>query len=1104
MKLVTLNVAAFVTAAKREALRAFLADNQVYIALLQEVALPAFNLPGYDEVVNTGEQRRGTAVLARRELSMTPVVLLASGRGVSVQIADLRVVNLYAPAGSRFRSERALFYAEEVTPLLAAAGNSLLVGGDFNCVVRACDTTGAPNDCPQLSALLRGLNLTDAWTSLCSERGHTYSTRSMSSRLDRVYVAPDLASRLGSADVMPVSFSDHHAVLLSLAGAPAAKTPRPPAAWVLDRTILADENFKECFTREWQLWRSQRAGYPSAVQWWLRLVKPALRGLAAQYTKEKRRQQSELLSYLHATMHEVCSKQQRSPADLDILKDVKKAISEVHADRLQGVSIRAKLNNNVTDEPVSIHHVVKGKQRSKQQQLRVLETSAGEVLDAQDSIAAHLLDVFAAKFSAPTGPAPPPSALAHVERTVTAEDNEALTEDISEAELLAAVMASPKGKSPGPDGIVAELYRDMYDVIKDGLLEVVQEMWADCYVPEEMLRGVVVLIPKKDGGRSIKGLRPLTLLNCDVKILSRILTVRLARLSDKLLHPSQVRPGGLRNMAAALCDLRDVISYLHHYKYPGCILTIDLAAAFDSVRHDYLFQVLSQRGVAPGFTRVLQQLFANATAALRVNGTMTASFPIRRGVPQGGPPSALLFSVVLAPLVAAIHCRLQGARLSSSVLAVSAYADDMFAVLRTPNEAQAVREELDSFGAVSGLLPNHNKCGALPVATWDSSVDIGWAYAESVVVLGLTFGKTVAACSQLTWTRVLASVRGVLIDSSNRNLTLSQRVWFAATFGLSRAWHAAQVLPLSREAEKGLVSSLGRFIWRGSLFRVAMEVTTRPRSLGGLALPSVKLKSCALLTGRWHTMRELEPDGFTGEWVELLETLFPVGNPPNTAAVWAAAPHYQAYLTTGAYGCLRPGVTTCKALCRDVYERLLAADLAHRLPPRVARNWPATNWAQVWANVNSKALPQHVRDTWYECVHDIVPTRALLHARKVDRTLTSPDCQHCTVPDTLQHRLTECGDADAIWGWLQRLLKQLLGRDVEPDCLLRPDFRAGTRRQQAAAVWATGTMVAYLVGAEQAIAYKFIAHIKALKQNILESKKRWPGALVEGLTMFVK
>jgi hypothetical protein len=251
-------------------------------------------------------------------------------------------------------------------------------------------------------------------------------------------------------------------------------------------------------------------------------------------------------------------------------------------------------------------------------------------------------------------------------------------------------------------------------------------------------------------------------------------------------------------------------------------------------------------------------------------------------------------------------------------------------------------------------------------------------------------------------------------------------------------------------------------------------------------------------------MRELDPDGFTGEWVEYLETCFPVGNPPNTAAVWAAAPHYQAYLTTGSYGCLPPDVTSCKELCREVYRRLCAADLAHRLPPRVARKWPTTNWKQVWANVNSRALPQHARDTWYQCVHDIVPTRALVHARKVDSMLTSPDCQHCAVPDTMLHRLTECGDADAIWGWLQRLLKQLLDRDVKPECLLRPDFRAATARQQAAALWATGTMVAYLAGGEQAVAYKFISEIKRLKEGVLKCKGRWPGALVEGLQLFIK
>lgn len=31
------------------------------------------------------------------------------------------------------------------------------------------------------------------------------------------------------------------------------------------------------------------------------------------------------------------------------------------------------------------------------------------------------------------------------------------------------------------------------------------------------------------------------------------------------------------------------------------------------------------------------------------------------------------------------------------------------------------------------------------------------------------------------------------------------------------------------------------------------------------------------------------------EWMELQKTLFPVGNTPNTDAVWAAGPHYTMY-----------------------------------------------------------------------------------------------------------------------------------------------------------------------------------------------------------------
>lgn len=1071
--------------------------------MLQEVALPAFNLPGYDEAVNCGLHRRGTAILARESLKMSAPLLLPSGRAVSVKIGNLTVINVYAPAGTRLKAERARFYAEEITPLLAAAGDNFIIGGDLNCTLRSQDTTGHPNDCPQLSAIVSGFSLTDVWPTLRPDPGHTYFNSSMSSRLDRLYVTRCLSDKLVKADIIPVSFSDHLALACSLRAGRAepATTRRTPKTWTLDASILSDAEFKESFAREWQLWASERACFSSAIDWWLRLVKPAIRRLAAEQTKRKRKDQNNLLDFLQGAMQGLYSKTSRSAANMETLKDIKKSINEVHADRLQGVAVRAKLHGNIADEPVSMYHVLKGRQRSRQQHIKTLRKDDGEILDGQDCIADHMLEVFTAKFRAPEGSTPPSSALVHLERTVTDVDNDSLTQDITEAELLAAIMSSPKGKSSGEDGLVAELYREMFPVMKADLLEVMRELWKCDAIPAEFLRGVVVFIPKKGGGDTVKGLRPLTMLNADMKIYSRILTVRLARLSDKLLHPSQVRPGGLRNMAASLCDLRDAISYLDHFQYAGCILTVDLAAAFDCVRHDYMFQVLNQRGVAPRFVQALQQLMTNATVQLRINGVMTASIPVKRSVPQGGPPSALLFAVVLAPLVTAIHRRLQGVGIADSKLRTSAYADDLYIVLRTPRDAQAVREELEDYGAVSGLHANHSKCAALPLGAWDTTKDIGWVYATEVKVLGLHFGNTVSASSKLTWNRVLQSVRGILIDSGNRNLSLSQRVWYASVYALSKLWHAAQVLPLDDDVRKKLNTAVAAFIWRGFLYRVPMEVIVRSRAQGGLGFPNLKLKCTSMLTGRWHTMRVLDPDGFSGEWAETVEMMVPVGNPPNVGAVWAAAPHYKEYLAAAAYGSLPGGLLDCKTLTKVVYDSLLSADLTHRAPPRVVRYAPGSNWIQVWANIASRVLTERVRDEWFACVHDIVPTKALMHARNMEN---NPNCGRCGVPDNLVHRLSECGDADGIWNWLQRLLRVLLKRDVDVGVLLRPDFKAGSAQKQATAVWICGQTVAYLAGGRKVLAHAFVAHIKREKELVLKSHWRWPKHLVEGLKTSIK
>jgi endonuclease/exonuclease/phosphatase family metal-dependent hydrolase len=721
MLVLTVNLCAASSAAKLAALRSFLLHTKVDIALLQEVSVASFGFPEFQEVVNIGEGRRGTAVLAKHHLALTSSSMLPCGRGTAVKVGNTTYICVYAPSVSRLRADRARFFAETITPLLAGANGEIVLAGDFNCTNSPSETTGVVNKCRQLTDLTSQLHLTDVWPTLRAELGHTFFTVSVSSRLDRIYASPATCRAARCIETSAVSFSDHMAVICKFdqeAPPRTEPTSRARASWTLDISILHDEDFQEYFKQQWRLWTSRRPSFKHAVDWWLRIVKPGIRRVAAEYTREKRRLQNIQLNFLHSALQELSVLTARSAADMQCVKDIKKAINDIHADRLRGFGAKAKTDSVVDGEPVSMHHIFKYTKRKARQSISQLTTDDGRVLDSSADITEHLLDVFTSRFSAPDGAPPPASTLAHLERSITEEDNESLCQPITLEELTASVRACRPGKSAGEDGIIAELYQVMWPIIGHMFLQVVNDMWTRSHVPEEMVRGIVVLIPKTNNAKKIKDLRPLTLLNVDVKLFSRVLASRISKVLPKLLHPGQVQPGGVRNMAAALCDLRDTISYLDCTSTPGCILSVDLAAAFDCVRHDFLFAVLSRRGLAPSFAAALNQMYSGASSQLRVNGDLTTSFPVGRSVRQGCPLSAILFAVVLSPLMFRLHERLQGVGIADSLLRVSAYADDIYGVLRGHQDAVAVREELDDFSQVSGLKSNALKSRALPVGSW--------------------------------------------------------------------------------------------------------------------------------------------------------------------------------------------------------------------------------------------------------------------------------------------------------------------------------------------------------------------------------------------------
>jgi exonuclease III len=113
------------------------------IMLLQEVATPNLIVPmEYTVYHNLGSTGRGTAIVLRSQLELRSVLKLPSGRGVAADLQGLWIVNVYAPSGAERRREREAFFTFEVPYLLQPAADTILLGGDFNCILEPADSTG--------------------------------------------------------------------------------------------------------------------------------------------------------------------------------------------------------------------------------------------------------------------------------------------------------------------------------------------------------------------------------------------------------------------------------------------------------------------------------------------------------------------------------------------------------------------------------------------------------------------------------------------------------------------------------------------------------------------------------------------------------------------------------------------------------------------------------------------------------------------------------------------------------------------------------------------------------------------------------------------------
>ena len=210
------------------------------------------------------------------------------------------------------------------------------------------------------------------------------------------------------------------------------------------------------------------------------------------------------------------------------------------------------------------------------------------------------------------------------------------------------VLALKKDSAPGPDGIPYGAYRCAGGLGSQFLFNANRSLLEGGTVPEHFAQSRTVFIPKTsdtDDVRSPDALRPLTLCNCDCKLLASTICRGLHWFTMRCIHPSQ-RCISSRRMTDNIFEI-ETTALVHVACAPqesGILLT-DIAAAYPSVNHSWIFSVIETFSVV-----FLRNIYRDSVTHVEFAGAERGQFLMARGVRQGCPASGFLFAMALDPI----------------------------------------------------------------------------------------------------------------------------------------------------------------------------------------------------------------------------------------------------------------------------------------------------------------------------------------------------------------------------------------------------------------------------------------------------------------------